>query len=179
MRMDKLRVGDVVHVRGDVFSPVYMFSHWDSTVRSTFVQLTLSSGKLLHISPTHYLYSNGVLKPAYQVAYGDMLMSSLSSTGDMSSDVVIRIKEVELDGLYNPHTLDGDIAVDGITTSTFTTAVAPHVAHGLLTPVRLLYRLGLPTRAFNMPKGDSGWLSTLPRLAPILSPRREDHSTKI
>lgn len=42
---------------------------------------------------------------------------------------------------FNPQTLDGDILVDGIVTSTYTTAVAPRVARAVLSPLRLLYTL--------------------------------------
>ena len=46
-------------------------------------------------------------------------------------------------GLYNPHTMDGDIVVDGTVTSTYTAAVAPSLAHAVLWPVRMLYALGV------------------------------------
>ena len=45
-------------------------------------------------------------------------------------------------GLYNPHTLNGDIMVNGVKTSTYTAAVAPTLAHAALWPVRMLYSLG-------------------------------------
>ena len=61
-------------------------------------------------------------------------------------------------GLFNPHTMHGDIVVDGIVTSVYTTAVAPALvcrqgqqrqhghrlkqAHAALWPVRMLYSLG-------------------------------------
>ena len=45
-------------------------------------------------------------------------------------------------GLYNPHTLNGDIMVNGVKTSTYTAAIAPALAHAALWPVRMLYSLG-------------------------------------
>jgi len=45
-------------------------------------------------------------------------------------------------GLYNPHTLDGWLVVDGVVTSTYTTAVAPAVAEAALAAARAAYRWG-------------------------------------
>ena len=45
-------------------------------------------------------------------------------------------------GLYNPHTLDGSLVVDGIVTSTYTTAVAPAVADVALAAGRAAYWWG-------------------------------------
>jgi len=47
-----------------------------------------------------------------------------------------------LKGLFNPHTFDGSIAVDGVVCSTYTTAVKPVAGQALLAPVRLLFRIG-------------------------------------
>jgi hypothetical protein len=45
-------------------------------------------------------------------------------------------------GLYNPHTLNGDIVVNGVKTSSYTATVAPGLAHAALWPIRMLYTLG-------------------------------------
>jgi len=45
-------------------------------------------------------------------------------------------------GLYNPHTLDGSLVVDGIVTSTYTTAMAPAVADVALAAGRAAYWWG-------------------------------------
>jgi len=45
-------------------------------------------------------------------------------------------------GLYNPHTADGWLVVDGVLTSTYTTAVAPAVADAALAVARAAYRWG-------------------------------------
>ena len=45
-------------------------------------------------------------------------------------------------GLFNPHTLSGDIMVNGVKTSSYTAAVAPGLAHAALWPVRMMYGLG-------------------------------------
>ena len=55
---------------------------------------------------------------------------------------VVAVATETATGLYNPHTLNGDIIVNGIKTSTYTAAVAPALAHAALWPVRMLYNLG-------------------------------------
>jgi len=45
-------------------------------------------------------------------------------------------------GLYNPHTLDGGVVVDGFAASTFTAAVAPGVAAVALAPARAAFAAG-------------------------------------
>jgi Hint module len=43
------------------------------------------------------------------------------------------------EGLFNPQTLHGDVVVDGLRASSYTTAVEPAVAHRLLWPLRVLF----------------------------------------
>ena len=55
---------------------------------------------------------------------------------------VVAVSAATATGLYNPHTLNGDIMVNGFKTSTYTAAVAPALAHAALWPVRMMYTLG-------------------------------------
>lgn len=155
--MDKLQVGDTVRVKGDTFSEVFMFSHADPTAKSRFVRLTTENGKILALSPTHFLYLDGELRPAKEARPGHAVYDAV----DGNTTRVSSIEMISSRGLYNPHTMHGDIAVNGIVTSTWTQAVSPQVARALLTPVRALYRRGLPTRVFNMPYGGGALLRAL------------------
>jgi hypothetical protein len=85
----------------------------------------------------HYLYVNGELQTAGSVKVGDMLTLA---NGDKSA--VTEVSSQWAPGLYNPHTLTGDIVVDGILTSTYTDAVSPTLAHALLAPLRQMYASG-------------------------------------
>ena len=67
------------------------------------------------------------------------------------------------DGLYNPHTMDGDIVVNGIKTSTYTAAIEPSLAHSLLWPVRMLYRLGVNLLDGVFNEGSEAIASVMPR----------------
>jgi hypothetical protein len=113
-----------------------MFSHRDADVVSTFVQISTKAAELT-MTPSHYLYVNGKLAVAGSVKVGDVLVGA-----DGSDAVVTAISTIRTEGLFNPHTMDGDIVVNGIKTSTYTSAVAPSLAHAALWPVRMLYALG-------------------------------------
>jgi Hint module len=136
-RMDALAVGDIVHIGDSVYSPVYMFSHKLPAGEHNFVQIAMSAGDTLRLSPGHLLAVNGAFAAAWTVARGDTLL--LSSGGRA---VVTEIRAVRGKGLYNPHTLDGRIAVDGVVCSTYTDAVHAGFAHSvLLAPCRAAWRL--------------------------------------
>ncbi len=62
-------------------------------------------------------------------------------------------------GLYNPHTLDGDIYVDGILTSTYTKSIAPDLAHAALWPLRMAYTHGMPVAGQDTFAGGAEWLA--------------------
>ncbi|PXF46287.1 Indian hedgehog B protein [Gracilariopsis chorda] len=143
-KMGDVQLGDRVMVDHGIFSPVFMFTHKLSTVRYGFVNIQTSSGNTLSLTPGHYLYVNGHLSAASTVKNGDTLMLADSSLTD-----VTQVSTVTSTGLFNPQTLHGDIVVNGLKASTYTTAVEPGLAHALLSPLRAAYsRLGFSLRAF-------------------------------
>lgn len=80
--------------------------------------------------------SNGVLVAAGAVRVGEVLQLA-----DGNYSPVVAIENVSSVGLYNPQTVDGNIAVDDVMASAYTTAVHPRVAHSaLLAPLRFIYR---------------------------------------
>jgi len=137
--MDEVAVGDKLLVGKDIYSDVYMFSHRIAAkeVQAEFVHITTDSGKDITLTPNHYLYVNGALAVASVVRVGDKL-----TTGAGEPTTVRSTERVWAAGLYNPHTMDGDIVVDGIRASTYTSDVAPGLAHAALWPVRMLHSLG-------------------------------------
>jgi Hint module len=144
--MDELRVGQRVRVAKDTFSDVFLFTHKLDRAAATFVSILTASGHSLSLTPGHYIYVNGATPlPAALVQVGDEL--TLAS-GVLSA--VVFVSEVVHAGIYNPQTLHGDIVVDGIVASTYTTAVSPVLGHASLSPLRALYSaLGLTTSLLN------------------------------
>lgn len=141
--MHELTVGDSVRTGPSSFSDVIMFTHRHATVRSSFIKLTTVDGAVITLSPTHYIHvgHHGRLVPAANVRLGDELL--LASTRRVSP--VVQKEVVRAQGLYNPQTVDGDIVVDNVISSTYTTAVHPALAHhALLAPIRWVYKANLP-----------------------------------
>jgi len=136
-RMDELAVGDKVLTKAGSFSDVYMFSHKISATRSEFVRISTEGGRTISLTPNHYLYVNGKMAVASVVKVGDSL-----TTGTGATDKVATVSTVQAAGLYNPHTMDGDIVVDDIVTSTYTSDIEPTLAHAALWPVRMLHSMG-------------------------------------
>lgn len=142
VKLAHLQLGHKVRVSSSHYSDVYFFSHRQTsqTVIHQFIKISTTNQHPLIISPDHYLYVNHVLVPARNVHLGDTLYSA-----DGSHLPVTAVETVMEQGLIAPHTLHGDIVVNGIRTSTYTAAVHPLLAHYvLLAPVRALYRLGYP-----------------------------------
>jgi len=135
--MEQLKVGDKVLVAPGQYSEVYMFSHRLADAKSKVVAITTSSS-VLRLTPDHYLYLNKSLAIAQTAKPGDSVMDA--SGNEVS---VLAVSTQWADGLYNPHTLHGDIVVNGVITSTYTKAINPSLAHGALYPVRALYQAGV------------------------------------
>jgi desert hedgehog len=133
--MDALAVGDMVKVGPNVYSKVFMFTHKIADITRNFVELSGASGASILLTAGHYIPVDGILLPASSVSAGARLR-----LGNGLSEVVTAVRLVSGSGLYNPQTLQGDIVVNGIVASTYTTAVAPPLAHAILSPVRTLFR---------------------------------------
>jgi Hint module len=137
--MRDVTIGDRVHVGAGEYSDVFMFSHVVASTINMFIELVTNSGDKLALTPGHYLYVNGALASSETVVVGDTV-----ELGDGAEATVESVSVVTKRGLFNPHTLHGDIVVDNIRTSTYTTAVQPAIAHSiLLAPARAFYNAGL------------------------------------
>jgi len=154
--MNMLTIGDKVRVNSNTFSDVYMFSHRLSAIRAEFVRIATSTNTIM-LTPNHYLYVNGKLAIASTVKVGDQL-----TTRSGLSTVVTSVSTAWAEGLYNPHTMDGDIVVDGILTSTYTSDISPSLAHAALWPVRMLHTLGQDVVGHAFDSGSELLASILP-----------------
>jgi len=157
IQMEALEVGDEVAVGGGAFSPVHLFTHRQRDTINRFMAIHAANLPApVLMTPGHYVYVNGgSLVTARQVKVGDILVSKDrrvhgdSGDGDGSNVAtenftVTKVEmNVESKGLYNPHTLHGDIVVNNVVASTLTDAVHPTLAHALLWPARALYNLGV------------------------------------
>jgi len=163
VRVDTLALGDRLARRGGgggaaQSSPLIWWSHRDEATVARFVKVAyeLVAGapsvnatadarrrepirRTLRASPGHYLYTAaGKLIPAAAVVVGD----TLAAAGGGAARVVAVATVVDV-GLYNPHTAAGELIVDGLRVSAYTTAFPPAVAHAALAPVRIAAAAGV------------------------------------
>lgn len=131
--MHDLVVGDRVQVGMGLMSEVYGFSHFDPEARAVFSKLHTMNGTLT-LTPTHHVLTEEGFIAAAQVKVGNSLVLAQGLRTRVQ-----RVTTVISTGLYNPHTIDGKIVVDGFVTSTYTLAVEAQIAHSLLAPLRLLH----------------------------------------
>lgn len=139
--MAELRIGDHVKVApSGEYSPIYFFSHRHSKSVNQFVRISTSvRGVSLSLSGGHLIYVNGRRRvQASSVRVGDEISISHKTA---KTATVTGTTRIESNGLHNPHTLHGDIVVNGVLTSTFTSTVHPSVAQLLLTPFRMAYEV--------------------------------------
>lgn len=136
--MSSVAIGDVVKVGPNRYSKVFMFTHKSAVTTNHFLTLRTASGASLALTAGHYIYADGSLVAASSVKIGYSV-----TLGNGAMDTVVSIGSMTGTGLYNPQTINGDIVVNGIVSSTYTTAVEPTFAHAILTPLRLLTKGGL------------------------------------
>ncbi|PXF44872.1 Indian hedgehog B protein [Gracilariopsis chorda] len=144
-RMDQVQIGDRVKVGYDMFSEVFMFTHKVSKRVSQFVKLDMASGASISATSGHYVYLNGRLAAARTAKVGDVM-----ELGNGARSTVEKVSMVRKSGLYNPQTLHGDIIVNEVRASTFTTAIEAGTAQAMLAPLRMVYDVfGWSTSAFD------------------------------
>lgn len=140
--MSELQVGDrVLSSPYGHYSDVFFFSHRDHTSSSEFIKLTATSGMILSLTAGHIIYLNGRPQYAFQARLGDVV-----TTDTGGHERVVDIETHQKTGLYNPQTLTGDIIVNNIYVTTWTTAISAVSATSFLSPHRLLYTV-IPTKA--------------------------------
>lgn len=138
VQMDQLSTGDQVHAGEGHYTSVFGFTHANRDAMFAFVRLSTACGVSVSMSRGHYVYANGVAVAADKVRVGDILTRG-GGEGGMVTEVRMEMRR----GLYNPQTLDGNIVVDGVKATTYTTAVRPEVGEAALAPVRALFRVGV------------------------------------
>lgn len=128
--MANLAVGDRVLLSDATFSEVFAFGHKIEGGLFNFKRLVTNAGTIT-LSEGHYIYADGKLTVARDVKRG----ARLEKLNGASAQVLDVYGIVER-GLYNPHTLAGEMIVDGFRTSCFTSAIAVGASNSLLAPLR-------------------------------------------
>lgn len=142
VRMDLLQHGATIRTGVDHMphSRVFTFSHRDHHSYTRFIRFTTESGAQLTVSPRHYVFSRGLMRPARTIRVGDVL--------DTAAEVE-RVQTIKVDvlsrGIFNPHSESGTMLVgDNVAkfhVSCYTESVHPILADVLLAPLRLAHRI--------------------------------------
>lgn len=161
VRMEELQAGQaVVHAASGESSPVFLFSHRMRSVRARFVEVRTACGHSVTLTPSHYVRAaGGKLVAAGALVKGDAVQT-------VSGECVVEeTRRVSRRGLYAPHSLHGDLVVDGVVCSGYSRAVAPWAAHALLAPVRWAVKtLGVTEPLGKVLYGGADWaLRVVPR----------------
>lgn len=102
--------------------------------------ITTASDHQLALSPKHYV----IVAPDQQLVQARRVrLGQLVHLADGTTSPVVAKTVERRTGLFNPHTLDGTIVVDGVLASCYTGSVEPATAHALLWPLRILRILGM------------------------------------
>ena len=159
VRMDALQEGDAVHhSESGEASQIFLFTHRKAHGTYTFARISSACGPAVTLTESHYLYANGRLTRAGSVAVGDELRTVHGACA------VTRVERVRATGLYAPHSMHGDLVVDGVVVSGYSTAVAPRVAEAILAPVRWAAAAGVRSPLGSALYNGADWaLTVLPR----------------
>lgn len=147
------------------FSPIYLYSHYTPNAVSRMSRIETRSGYAVELSNNHYLRAcmsqhRCAFTAAKNVAKG-MSVELLAKNGSVVVSEVTAARVVAKQGLFNPHTLAGDIVVRLPTTKNESgihgvivsdasewfaegyvpEAYIPDLYHSVLSPVRQLFRL--------------------------------------
>lgn len=136
IKMKKVRIGDSVSVGNGQFSKVFMFTHRHERTITRFISLKISNGAVITATPGHFIYVDGRLTGMRKVKAGQKV-----TMGNGEGAYVTGVRLGTEAGMYNPHTMDGDIVVNGVKASCYTEVIPVEVAHALLVPFRALDRL--------------------------------------
>jgi len=165
-----LKLGDKVRVNENEFSEVFFLGHWDHTSISTnFVEIRLEDDNKLVVSRGHMIYVNNKLVQAKHAKVGDTMVTVEAKHS--KNVMIMEIKDgVRVRGLYNPHTMHGDLVVNGIRVSTFTNAMQQQVAHAMLLMERVVWKWkGLSMMSAMFGTDRPSWASWVIRNVPMLA----------
>ena len=138
LRMNQLSIGDFVLCNDQQqYSPIIGFSHQDNSVMRAFRRVILDSGDVLVATHGHYVYRKGDTHDTDLVRMDEVNIDDIMILANGSKSCVVHTEDVVDRGLYNPQTACGDIVVNSVVVSAYTTAIKPSAAHALLLPARV------------------------------------------
>jgi len=153
--MDQLQIGDTIKVADGTYSKVYSFSHKQEMAKGEYLRILTDSmmhhnHNPLEITANHLIYvfdeslkNITKLVSAQDVQVGDFLVTGTGLPSRVQSIRMVRGNH----GLYTPMTVKGDILVNGVLASSYTSVdclegllskqLLHWLSHGTMVPHRL------------------------------------------
>jgi len=177
-RMDHLNVGDKLLTSQGHYSPVYTFSHKQVPAKGTYLQILtddMHQNNPIEITANHFLYvfNEGLktteLKLAQHVNVGDFLVTATGLPSRIRSIRTLTGKH----GLYAPITVSGDLLVNGVLASSYTSVdsldgfisnqMLHWLSHGTMAPYRLYCAVtgGCEGETYDEATGLNPWINFL------------------
>ncbi|KAA8492990.1 Desert hedgehog protein B [Porphyridium purpureum] len=149
-RMDELKSGDKLRTGAGAehTSELAFWGHLEHSGIYRFVRISyeqcsndLCEERHLTMSPGHLVYTYPDFQPKTARSIERAQRIYLLGTGSTSFELaeITQVNFVYDKGLYQPHTLEPGLIVEGVFVSAYTEAMLPRLAHSLLLPVRLMY----------------------------------------
>lgn len=121
VRMDELKIGDLVLAMDGSYTTVYSFGHLERDGMAEFLQIKMEGTNFspLEVTTDHMVFVDKVgLLPAGHVKPGDRLVTSMKDASSQAA-TVLSVSKVQRRGMYAPFTTSGDIVVNGIAASNY------------------------------------------------------------
>lgn len=134
--MAQVRLGDRVLVADGTYSDVFAWTHNTAKSALSYVSVETDVGRRLVATGGHYVYVDGAV-----VKMNDVRKGMVMRTAEGTEATITKVDKVKAKGLYNPQTMHGDIVVNGLVATTYTSTIQPGMAHALLAPIRAAYKV--------------------------------------
>jgi len=176
--MRHVKVGDEVLSAQGHYSKVYSFSHKQESAEGTYLQIlteAMHKSRPLEITPNHLIYvfdeshKETNLKFAQDVVVGEFLVTNAGLPTRVDSIRTVTSQQ----GLYTPITESGDILVNGVLASSYTSVDClegfaseqnlHRLSHGAMAPYRLYRPIsgGCQDETYDEMEGLNPWISFL------------------
>jgi len=176
--MSKLRVGDKVKTADGSYSKVYSFSHKDDSAKATYLQIhtdSMHKARSLEITAKHLIYVFDTASKTTKLSFAqDVKVGDFLVTVDGLPSQVKSIRTVEGHrGLYTPATVSGNILVNGVQASIYTSVdcldgivseeTLHWLSHGTMAPYRLYCAVkgGCKNEIYDKTEGLNAWIHFL------------------
>lgn len=133
------------------YSAVYLFPHFQTTGTHTFMQLTTETNSTIRMTPDHYALVTDTRSAAFagrkavaaaDVQPGMFVWRTHAFSRTVAPELVIKVDTVTGTGIINPFTLEGNIVIDGIVASSYSTMLGSEAAMHSFTAIgRALYHV--------------------------------------